>query len=736
MRLAPRLAAVVVTVVFCGYCVVGLLQVLLEGPNPAEIVLAVVAMAALLSLQLFYFGRAARSLRSRATTVALTAQALLAYLPLLDFGQSWVGMPSFFLGSLLLVRSTAAGRVAFAVGLGVVAAAQAVIGGSTLDVVYTSVGTLVFSLSVYGLTRLSRLVGELHSARARLAEVAVGEERLRFARDLHDLLGLSLSAITFKTELAHRVLHARPERAAEELGEILEVARRALGDVRSVAGGYAELSLSQECDHAEAILQAANVHVEVRRDDALPAGVSSVLATVLREAVTNLLRHSKAEHCSVTVGGRDGRAVLEVWNDGVPEESPASGGGSGIDNLAHRVGALGGELRAGPDGVGGFRLTATVPEAAADDGSPAPTGDAAPEAGVRPGLTVLVLVGMFVAAAVHLLYLTHDPWLLALGVGSAAGVLALQVRWFVLRDPREHPRASRLALAAQAVLVYLPLPVLGAAWVSTPGFPAGSALMLFHPAVAWTGFGAVVLSVGVAQGLTTGNVLDVVFNVVATTISGLVVYALGVLSRLVVGVQQARGDLVGRVVTEERVRFARDLHGLLGLNLSAIILRSELIRRLITTDRERAEGELVEVLELSRRALADVRSVARGYRETPAEEVHSAMASLLATEAVVAVERDVGELPLHVRGVLTAVLHDLAASGSTPGRGWQISVRPGGGVTVVEVVDRDDGRDSAVLAALRERVAELGSELTAHPLPTGGHRFTAEVPAKPPPDGG
>ncbi|MEU4806574.1 histidine kinase [Actinosynnema sp. NPDC023587] len=727
VRLAPWLAVAVVSAVFCGYSVVGPLQVLLTGPSPGQLALAVGCLVALPALQLGYFGRHDRDLHSPLALVALGTQAALAFGPLPEFGQAWIGMPSFFLGSLLLVWPSAAGWAAFAAGLGAVTLVQSRISENPLDVVYTPLGVMVFALSVYGITRLSRLIGQLASTRAELAGAVVAEERLRFARDLHDLLGLSLSAITFKTELAHRLLRVQPERAGQELDEVLAVARRALGDVRSVAGGYAALSLEQECDNACAVLRAAGVAVDLdRADDGLPEDVRSVLATVLREAVTNVLRHSKVERCSVSVLVRDGRAWLEVVNDGVPDRPDEVRAGSGLGNLAHRVGALGGELRAGPDGPGRFRLTAHVPATPGRADEPRRRHPRPTEAGVSTALTALVLVGFFAAAAVHLLYLTADPVALVVGIGGAAGLLAVQLGCFNRTGPRTRPRLGRLALLVQAALVYLPLPVLGVAWVSLPGFLAGSALLVLRPWAAWTTFTAVVVSVGVVQEVLARDHLDVVFNVVATFVNGLVVFALGTLSRVAAEVRQTRDELVGLVLTEERLRFARDLHDLLGLSLSAITMKSELIRRLIATDPERAEHELVTVLDLSRRALADVRSVARGYREFPVEEVQSALASLTATAVVADVERDLGELPLPVRGVLAAIVHHRAARlPEDVGYRCQVGVERRDAGAVVSVTDRHDGPDDA--PPLRARLAELGVELVVRPLPSGRTRLTAVI---------
>jgi signal transduction histidine kinase len=212
-------------------------------------------------------------------------------------------------------------------------------------------------------------VTELYAARTELAKAAVAEERLRFARDLHDLLGLSLSAIALKTELTDRLLVADTKRASIELVEILQLSRQALADVRSVADGYRELSLLKESRSVEAELTAAEVVVRMEVEPGeLPAPVATVLAVVLREGVTNVLRHSKLERCDIAVShsGKDVR--LAIFNDGVgaddadPETRPASEAtGNGIRNLSDRVATLGGELTAGPAPDGRYCLRAVVP---------------------------------------------------------------------------------------------------------------------------------------------------------------------------------------------------------------------------------------------------------------------------------------------------------------------------------------------------------------------------------------
>jgi signal transduction histidine kinase len=207
---------------------------------------------------------------------------------------------------------------------------------------------------------MTRSLTELHDARMRLADVAVAQERLRLARDLHDLLGLSLSAVTLKSELAHRLIGTCPERARAELVEILDIARRALADVRMVASGCQELSLPDECRIAESLLTAAEVRVrlEVCHGE-LSGKVGSLLATVLREGVTNVLRHSKGEHCVITVAQAGDTVSLDIVNDGVHPHSCLVG--TGIHNLTYRVRLAGGEVTAGVEPDGRFRLRARVP---------------------------------------------------------------------------------------------------------------------------------------------------------------------------------------------------------------------------------------------------------------------------------------------------------------------------------------------------------------------------------------
>jgi two-component system sensor histidine kinase DesK len=203
----------------------------------------------------------------------------------------------------------------------------------------------------------------LREARAELADLAVAEERLRFARDLHDLLGHSLSLIALKAELARRLLPARTDDAAREIDDIRALTRSALGDVREAVGGYRRPTLPSELAGARVALEAAGIDLRVNEPDlALDPDAESVLAWAIREGATNMIRHSGAGHAEITL--RPGRpmAELEIADDG---KGITNGTGDGLAGLRERAAAVGGtvETLTGPDG--GFRLRVSVPAHAA-----------------------------------------------------------------------------------------------------------------------------------------------------------------------------------------------------------------------------------------------------------------------------------------------------------------------------------------------------------------------------------
>lgn len=222
---------------------------------------------------------------------------------------------------------------------------------------------LVVGLFTYGAKRLADTNDELVAAREELANLAVVNERLRIARDLHDLLGHSLTVIRAKSELASRVGVTDPERAAREMAEVEEVARQALVDVREAVTSYRRPTLAGERANARMALAAAGIVAEFSEDAiALSPEADETLAWVLREAVTNVVRHSGATRCHVKtmLDGDDVR--LEVLDEG-SGSATESVNGSGLTGLRERVTAAGGTLEVGQLAGGGFGVVARMPVA-------------------------------------------------------------------------------------------------------------------------------------------------------------------------------------------------------------------------------------------------------------------------------------------------------------------------------------------------------------------------------------
>jgi two-component system sensor histidine kinase DesK len=237
--------------------------------------------------------------------------------------------------------------------------------GALDDLFFLPVLCLLTAFGLHGTRHLVAVNNELAGAREELARSAVAEERLRFARDLHDLLGHSLSLIALKSELAGRLAEVDPARARREMADVETAARRALAEVRDAVSGYRQVSCAQALAEARAALSGAGIAVRLpARLPVLPGPLDAALGWVVREATTNVLRHSGARSVSVTLTDDGTQAVLTVTDDGRgPAEDAAPG--SGLAGLAERVGALGGALTGGAGRRGGYELRAVLPLAPA-----------------------------------------------------------------------------------------------------------------------------------------------------------------------------------------------------------------------------------------------------------------------------------------------------------------------------------------------------------------------------------
>lgn len=204
-----------------------------------------------------------------------------------------------------------------------------------------------------------RTIRELQAARDEVARLAVADERSRIARDLHDVLGHNLTTITVKASLARKLLErgeAAP--AATEIGDVERLSRQSLTDVRSTVSAQRKVSLPEELAGARAVLTAAGIEpVLPQATEEVRPEYSEVFAYVLREAVTNVVRHSGASRCEVSLG----ESWLDVRDDGTGiGAKPEHVAGTGLIGIRERLEVLGGSLQVGRVPGGGFRLRAVV----------------------------------------------------------------------------------------------------------------------------------------------------------------------------------------------------------------------------------------------------------------------------------------------------------------------------------------------------------------------------------------
>ena len=236
------------------------------------------------------------------------------------------------------------------------------------------IGIVAMTFAMIGMFGLIRANSELRNAREELARMAVTEERDRMARDLHDVLGHSLTTITVKAGLARRLLERGDDaRAADEVADVERLGRQALADVRATISANRVASLAAELAGAREALRAADIEADLPRAvDVVPADRRQVFAYVLREGVTNAIRHSGAGRVTVRLAPDS----IEVADDGVgaPSGTPA---GNGLTGLAERLAAIGGWIDSGPGERGGRRLVATCPPARTGS-APTRTDDRAP----------------------------------------------------------------------------------------------------------------------------------------------------------------------------------------------------------------------------------------------------------------------------------------------------------------------------------------------------------------------
>ena len=373
---------------------IGPVAALFEGHHGAAwiaggVVLAVVFCA----VYIFVLGTWAR--HPRRATIGLAVIAALAVVACLVYGQDWT--------ALWIYVSAATGFVF--PGRRRALLAVAACGGCYALLSWIShvpVSTFVLELlpvvlvgwAMVGFRLQLVLMYELRQARETVAKLAANEERLRLARDMHDLTGQSLSLITLKSELAARRIAQLP-RSAEldavlsDVTDIGRVSRQTLQDIREAVSGYRRPTLAVEIITARASMDAAGIHLDddpalTMRSGTFDPDAEAALAWCLREAATNVIRHSGAAGCRIRLTERSGEVSLEVNDNGrgltavagLPGRAADPPSGTGLHGMSERLSAVGGRFSVGSSGRDGrgFRLIATVPAVA----EPKPAAPAPP----------------------------------------------------------------------------------------------------------------------------------------------------------------------------------------------------------------------------------------------------------------------------------------------------------------------------------------------------------------------
>ncbi|TKK89530.1 hypothetical protein FDA94_09065 [Herbidospora galbida] len=346
VRLA-RIAAAVFTVGMAIFAVLPLAEVLGRFPGVRG-ALAVLLLTGLTAGYLWLGVRAVLGRGGRPDLVVLGAMTAVAVALPFAAGPSWLSL-GFMLPYAYAV--TLRGRAAWAGFFAALILELVLSAGQNLSwVLFSGLQSMLTAAALAGLTIFATLLSELQRTREELARLAITEERLRFARELHDVLGHNLSVIAMRTELSMRIPADQRPKLNRELTEIHDIARRSLHDVRAVVKGYREMSLEKELSGVRKVLESAGVKCDFA---ALPVTLSAevrvALAWAVREAATNLLRHSDATVCLLDVEEEGDRIRVTVSNDGVRPSAPpaadaadAAVGGSGLAGLDERLAQVGG----------------------------------------------------------------------------------------------------------------------------------------------------------------------------------------------------------------------------------------------------------------------------------------------------------------------------------------------------------------------------------------------------------
>lgn len=325
-------------------------------PSPVQMIAAGIGLAVFLGLYFASMSAAGGRL------VALAVACLLLSFALAFTGSNWTVIAVY--AAAMIAELRPARRASFAVG-GFAAASAGLAWATGQPAIYWLLG--VFLMVMVGIGNISRAALQdknraLAAAQEEVRNFAASAERERIGRDLHDLLGRTLTLIALKADLAARLSATAPDKATAEMRDIAAAAREGLAEVRAAVSGMTGASLAREIAGSKTALAAAGIACEIEGDaEAIDPGTSAVLAMALREAVTNVIRHSGARTCRIALVQQPGGLELMVSDDG---DGKAVRPGGGIAGLTSRLTAAGGDLAVYGDAQG-TRLTARLPQGAA-----------------------------------------------------------------------------------------------------------------------------------------------------------------------------------------------------------------------------------------------------------------------------------------------------------------------------------------------------------------------------------
>lgn len=672
--LGPRIAYFITVVVTLGFCIMAVAWVGEADGSFLHVEIAVGCSAALLVLQLGYFARGDVDLHSRQAHAVLVAQTALSFLPVLILGYAWISMQIFAAANALLVVSRRWRWWVWAVEILAVAGLSWWYGDPLLGTAYITLVTAQTSLVLFGLVILRMLVQALYATHSEVERALVTAERLRFARDVHDLLGSYLSTLVLKCELLRRIPTEEVIRSSTELGEITALSRIALGEARSVVLGDNTSTLAEEIQSAVAVLASAGVRAESSgANQTLPEVPDQTLATVVREAVTNVVRHAEARWCEIKVVDLGDRIVLTVGNDGVT--SAPGTPGSGLDNLGRRMHRIGGSLSTGPGPASDtFQLVAEAPYvkqgseprpwyprnlgrllARADAVSDVTSVERLSTAKLPPYLLGATLAGYFGIGLVWILneVLSTAGQMLALLslMTMTAGVVAL--------SSQALGAGRRWAVLATIAVAYLVVPLtFGNLQLGAPGLLAGAVLLVVRPQwAAGVATAVFVLLLGWIHYLASSPGLNVIYATVSAGMSGLVIFGVVKMGAATEAARRRSAELAAKAVAEERLGFEHDLNEALGRTLSKMVAHAESSEAALRRGTWVHSDEADKMIKVAREGLAEIRAMGVSYRLRSGDHI-VVTSTLEATGVDMATDFDLDQIPAELQPTLMSVFRD------------------------------------------------------------------------------